>query len=136
MKIIITAAFLCLTLTACEMFVIGSKKKPQVEISQNSPIGAVLLFKAKLDSNNVQDASHLMLKPDGREYIAIEKYELYDDLERLSRIISNKPVTEYKTDTLSVDKCSVNIVFDYIKNYKFETRRIVKDWFITGYKKY
>jgi hypothetical protein len=135
MKRIIVFAILCIALTACELFVIGTKKKPVVEINQNSAIGTVLLFKAKIDSSNIQDASHIIKKQDGTDYLAIEKYDLIDDIELLSRVIAKKPVTEYMIDTLSPESCSVKIVFDYIKKYKFETRKISELWFITGFKK-
>jgi len=133
-KIIIIIAIISIT-TACEIFVIGTKKEPVIEINQSSSIGAVLLFKTKLDSNKIPDASTLVLKSDGARYLAIEKVDLFDDLKRLSRQISNRNITRFSIDTISNELCIVDMEFDYIRNYKFNTMKIVEDWFITGYKK-
>lgn len=136
MKKIIPIIIVILTLTACEIFVIGSKKKPVIPLDQKSPIGTVMLFKVKLDSNKIQDAAALMLKNNGQQYLAVEKVELFEDLKRLGRIIANKKITRHLTDTLSTDFCVVNVEFAYLYNYKFSTKKVDEDWFITGYKKY
>lgn len=136
MKKIALILILTFSLTACEMFVIGSKKKPVIPLDQTSPIGAVMLFKVKIDSNKIQDAAALMKKNNGQNYLAIEKVELFEDLKRLGRIIAGKQITKHYTDTLSTDFCVVNMEFAYLYNYKFNTKKIDDSWFITGYKKY
>lgn len=136
MKKIALILVIALSVSACEMFVIGSKKKPEIPLDQTSPIGTVMLFKVKLDSNIIQDAAALMLKNSGQQYLAIEKVELFDDLKRLGRIIANRKITRHTTDTLSTDYCIVNMEFDYLYNYKFNTKIIKNKWFITGYKRY
>ena len=126
--------FCILYLTGCELIVIGTKRAPSIEISQKSPIGTVLLFKAKLDSNKINDASHLILRPSGDNYLAIEKVELTDDLSRLSRIIGKKSITSYKADTLNENLCSVQMQIEYTRQMHFDTKRIKDDWYIVGYK--
>jgi len=123
-------------LTACELFVIGTKKEPVIEISQNSPIGTILLFKTKLDSNKIPDASALMLKQDGSQYLAIEKVDLFEDLKKLNKQISKKSITRFSMDTISAIAVNVSIEFEYIRNYKFNTMKKADIWFITGYKKH
>ncbi len=125
-----------LTLTACELFQIGTKTAAVIAIDQTSPIGTVMLFKIKLDSNKIQDAVALMRKNSGGQYLAIEKVELFEELKRLNRNIAKRKITRNYTDTLSADFCVVNMEFDYIRNYKFNTQLISDKWFITGYKKY
>ncbi len=131
--IIITAVLL---LTACEVFEIGSKQKPVIILDQTTPTGTVMLFKIKLDSNKISDAAALMLKNSGEPYLAIEKVELFEDLKRLGRIIAGRKITRHYTDTLAADFRVVNMEFDYIRNYKFNTKLINDKWFITGYKKF
>lgn len=118
----------------CEMFVIGSKKAPVIEINQKSPIGTVFLFKAKLDSNKLPDATELFLKADGNRYLAIEKYELTDEVSRLKRLLGSKSITGYKADTLSELDCKVDISFDWTRKIEFMTRRMNEEWFITTFK--
>ena len=125
-----------LTLTACEVFEIGKKSAPVIPLDQTSPVGTVMLFKIKLDSNKISDASALMRKNTGTEYLAIEKVDLFEDLNRLSRLIGKRKITRQYTDTLAPDFCVVNMEFDYIRNYKFNTKKIEDKWFVTGYKKY
>ena len=125
-----------LTLTACELFEIGTKKAPVIPIDQTSPVGAVKLLKIKLDSNKIQDAAALMMKNDGSQYLAVEKVEIFEDLKRLARNIAGRKITRHITDTLAADYCFVNMEFDYIRNYKFSTKQINDKWFITGYKRY
>lgn len=136
MKTLLFLLSISILLASCELFVIGTKKQPIIEISQSSPVGTVLLFKAKLDSSKVADASSLMLKHNGAQYLAIEKYELFDDLTRLSRVISLKPVTDYRADTVQSETCTVFLEVDYIKKYKFQTLKVSDLWYITAYQNY
>jgi hypothetical protein len=125
-----------LTLTACEIFEIGSKQKPVIILDQTTPVGTVMLFKIKLDSNKISDAAAVMRKNSGEPYLAIEKVELFEDLKRLGRIIAGRKITRHYTDTLTADFRVVNMEFDYIRNYKFNTRLIGDKWYVTGYKQF
>jgi hypothetical protein len=62
---------LTISLSGCELITIGSSKPKPIEISQKTPIGAVLLFKTKLDSNKIPDAVNLLIRPNGEKYLAI-----------------------------------------------------------------
>lgn len=121
------------TLTSCELIVIGTKKDPVIEINQDSPIGAVYLFKAELDSSNVPAATQIMASPNGTELLAYEKYELYDEIARLERLIGRKPITKVKADSLSTTNCRVSVEFDYLKTINFNTQKIRDAWYIIGY---
>lgn len=136
MKKLVISLIAILFFTSCELFVIGTKKKPTIEISQTSPLGTVFLFKAKLDSGKVEDASSLMLKQNGTPYLAIEKYEILDDLLRLSRVISLKTITDFRSDTLNTQTCTVFLEVDYIKKYKFQTLKVSDLWYITAYQNF
>jgi hypothetical protein len=134
MKKYSTLCLCIIFLSGCELIEIGTKRAPLIEISQKSPIGTVFLFKAKLDSNKVNDASHLFLRPSGDNYLAVEKVELTEDLSRLSRIIGKKTITSYKADTLDENMCSVFMQIDYTRKMHFDTKKIKDDWYIVGYK--
>ena len=134
MKSIVAITAVCLFLCGCELIVLSSKSRvPLVELSQKSPVGTIFLFKAELDSSNLKGATELMLQPSGKPFLAIQKYELYDDLKRLKRIIGDKPVTSFKSDSLSPVSTMVNLEFDYLKTISFTTQRINELWFIIGY---
>lgn len=135
MKKIVIAGLCLLFLYGCELFVIGSaKRKPVQEINQKSPVGTVFLFKTKLDSNKVPDASELFIRSTGEQYIAIEKYELSDEISRLKRLISHKEITGYQADTLSESDCNVKMNFDYNRKVLFITKKLKDDWYIVSFK--
>ncbi len=120
-------------LTACELITIGAKRQEIIEISQRTPVGTIFLFKAELDSSNIPAATQLLAHPNGNKYLAYEKYELYDDIARLGYIISNKPVTHIKADSLSDNHCKVTVELDYLKTLHFTTAKLEDKWFITSY---
>jgi hypothetical protein len=136
MKKIAIIIIVIFTLTACELFEIGTKKASVIPIDQISPVGVVKLLKIKLDSNKIPDAVALMMKNDGSQYLAIEKVELFEDLKRLGRNIAGRKITRHRTDTLAADYCIVNMEFDYIRNYKFSTKLISDKWYIAAFKRY
>ena len=133
MKRIYSLFVVLVILTSCELIVIGTKKEPVIEINQNTPLGAVYLFKAELDSSNVPAATQIMASPNGTELLAYEKYELYDEISRLERLIGRKPITKVKADSLSNSNCRVSVEFDYLKTINFNTRKIRDSWYIIGY---
>ena len=134
MKKIVLAGLCLVFFYGCEVFVIGSSRKPVQEISQKSPVGTVFLFKTKLDSNKVPDATELFVRSNGEHYIAIEKYELSDEIARLKRLISHKEITSYHADTLSYIDCNVKMNFDYNRKVMFITKKLKDDWFIVSFK--
>jgi hypothetical protein len=122
-------------LVGCELFVIGTapKKIKPVEVNQKSPIGTVYLFKTELDSNNIPAATKILATPKGTQYLAIEKLDLYDEVERLRRLLVNKPITYIKADSLTQSSYKVSVEFDYIHKMQFTTYKIEDAWFITEY---
>lgn len=120
------------TLSGCELFTFGSKRAPVIEISQKSSIGAVLLFKAELDSNNTAAATEILAGKDGTKLLAVEKYEMSDEIARISRIITRKPITRMKTDTLAPDSHRILLELDYLKHITFSTAKIKSQWYITA----
>jgi len=129
----ISIAIGVMMLTSCELIVIGSKKAPPIEINQNSALGAIYLFKTELDSNNVPAATQILADPKGNVYLAFEKYEMYDEIARIGRIISHKPITSVKTDSLTATSYRINMEFDYIKAISFTTAKIQNNWYIVDY---
>ncbi|MFN8360801.1 MAG: hypothetical protein U0264_12885 [Candidatus Kapaibacterium sp.] len=119
-----------LAVAGCEVFTVGSKRPPVQEINQRSAVGAVYLFKSELDSNNAPAATEVLARPNGRQLLAIEKYELYDEMNRLGRLIAKKPITLTRTDTISTTMQHVKLEFDYQKKMTFTTQKIADSWFI------
>jgi hypothetical protein len=124
---------MALLLGGCELFVIGTKKEPVVEVNQNSALGAIYLFKAELDSNNIRAATEVFANPNGKPILAIEKYEMFDELDRIRRLIGSKPITLVETDSLSLSTLRVNMEFDYLRTVKFTTAKISDNWYIISY---
>lgn len=134
MKKFYILTFCCILFYGCEVFTIGGKRivKTQIEANQKSPIGTVYLFKSELDSNNVPAAIRLMLRPSGYPYLALEKLELYDELSRIRRIINNKPITDFRSDSLTENSFKLNIEFDYLKTITFVTSKFDENWYIVS----
>lgn len=135
MKNILLYIITLVLLVGCELFTIGTapKKIKPVEVNQKSPIGTIYLFKTELDSNNIPAATKILATPKGTQYLAIEKLDLYDEVERLGRILSNKPITFIKADSLTQSSYKVSVEFDYIHKMSFTTYKIDDAWFITEY---
>ncbi len=122
------------TLSSCRMFEIGEPpRKEVIEYSQNNPLGAVLLFKTELDSNNTPAATGLLAQPNGQHYLAIEQVEMYDEIDRLKRLISRKPVTRIRADTLNNNSLEINVELEYLRNLSFTTLKINENWYIVNY---
>jgi hypothetical protein len=119
--------------SGCELIVLGTKKERAIEINQNSSIGVVHLFKVELDSNNIRGATEVLARPTGEHYLAIDKYEMFWEMERMARIIAQKPITDFKTDTLSDNNHKITVHFDYITEVDFVIEKIDNNWYITQY---
>lgn len=128
----IACVVLSTTLAGCDLFVIGgSKSAPVIERSQRSSVAVVYLFKAELDSGHADAATDLMAHPSGRPLLAMEKYELKDEVARVQRLMAKKEITATKTDTLSASAHNVSVTIDYIRTMSFSTARIQNAWYIT-----
>ncbi|MFC2130233.1 lipoprotein [Bacteroidota bacterium] len=121
------------TLSGCELYIIGAKREKIIEINQQSSIGVVYLFKTELDSNNIRGATQILAQPSGNFYLAIEKYEMFEEMERMARIIGRKPITDFTTDTLSATNHKIVVHFDYITIVNFTAEKISDNWYITQY---
>lgn len=119
--------------TGCELFVVGSaqRRQRQIERSQRTASGVVHLFKAELDSGNTTAATELLRNASGGALLAIEKFELADDLVRWKTVMAGKAITETSVDTVSATAHNVRIAVDYIRVMQFTTIRSNDLWWIT-----
>lgn len=119
--------------TGCELFVVGApgRSRMVIERSQRSSAGVVHLFKAELDSGNTTAATELMVNNSGRPLLAVEKYELADDLTRWKSIMSGQPISETTIDTIGPEAHDVIVTLDYIRKMNFSTLRRDGSWWIT-----
>ena len=130
--VLILGTVASLALAGCELVVIGGKlRQPVVEVSQRSSAGVVYLFKAELDSNNTAAATELVIHPSGRKLLAVEKYDMRDDLARWQRLLLNKPITSVIIDTIDASSHDVEATFDRIRRVAFATKRVQDAWYIT-----
>lgn len=129
----IVAITTSLVVTACELFVIGSSApRPLViERSQRTSMGVTHLLKAELDSNNTTAATELMVHSSGRKLLAVEKYELADEIARWQRLMAGKPITKTLADTLAENRHRVVLTLDYIRSFSISTISIDDVWFVT-----
>jgi hypothetical protein len=91
----------------------------------------VHLFKAELDSGNTTAATELLRNASGSALLAIEKFELADDLVRWKTVMAGKAITETSVDTVSATAHNVRIAVDYIRVMQFTTIRSKDLWWIT-----
>lgn len=117
----------------CEVFVIGSPGRSRVVIerSQRSSAGVVHLFKAELDSGNTTAATELMVNSSGRPLLAVEKYELADDLVRWKSVMEGQPISDTRVDTVGQDAHEITVTLDYIRKMNFSALRRDGAWWIT-----
>ena len=134
MQRLLTLLAVAAMMTGCELFVIGGggPKTPVIERNQQSALGVVYLWKAELDSSNLTAVTELMRHPTGREFLALERYELADDLDRWKVIMGNKPITSTAVDTLSSNSHMVRAKVDYIRDVTFQTIRQDDEWYVTS----
>ena len=120
-------------LSGCELFVVGTPAKPRIiiERSQRSAPGVVHLFKAELDSGNTTAATELMVSSNGRPLLAVEKYELADDLTRWKSVMAGQPISDTKVDTINAETHEVVITLDYVRKMNFSTVRRDGAWWVT-----
>ena len=120
-------------LVGCEVFVIGTTQRriAPIERSQRTSAGVVHVFKAEIDSGNTTAATELMVNATGRPLLAVEKYELADDLVRWRSVMAGVSISETQVDTLSDASHEVTITLDYIRKMRFETLRKEGSWWIT-----
>jgi len=126
----IATIFLC----SCELISIGSsKRQKQIEATQKTAVGAVWLFKAELDSNNINGAMKVLASPQGRLMLAIEKYEMYEEISRFRNIMGNHSFSSFKTDTITDDWLSIKVEADNQKHFKFLTFKVNNLWYVTEF---
>lgn len=134
MKIVISI-LICLTLTSCELFVIG-KSTPQkevIDITQQTAKGGALLFTTELKYGNIRGAAQLVA--DNKSRISAEKQsEIYYDLARLTRILRDRKVSRIIADTLSNDFHNIRIEYDYLREFSFAMRELDSLWYVIEYK--
>lgn len=120
---------------SCELIIMDNKRSisKSVSIDQDSPAGTVYLLKVELDSNNIYAASTVFASPSGGKLLAIERYEMYDDISCLRRVLENKQLTSFRIDTLSPTQTKVYAEFDSIRIITFSTEKIQNRWFIVNY---
>ena len=109
---------LTILLNACEIIQIG--EKPQevktIIIARENPVGAVLLFKAELDSNNIPAATEYLATPTGHRILAIDKLNIYDELPMLRNKLKGLDISNIYQQSLDDNLIRVNIEFSYIRN--------------------
>jgi hypothetical protein len=122
-----------LLLSSCELIVIKEPTKTRTapERNQNSPQGVVLIFKAEIDSNNVQGAIKVMASDDERPLLAVEKLDMQEEIARLGRMITKRDITSMRIDTVSPSRQRLRTEFGYLKELTFTTVRIDSLWFIS-----
>ncbi len=127
---------LTILLNACEIIQIG--EKPQevktIIIARENPVGAVLLFKAELDSNNIPAATEYLATPTGHRILAIDKLNIYDELPMLRNKLKGLDISNIYQQSLDDNLIRVNIEFSYIRNLICDTKKIDSLYFIINYK--
>ena len=133
MKKSFVIVFSVVVMCSCELIDISKRQTiKHVNLTQDTPAGVVYLFLAEIDSANHKGASVLLADEGGKLMSADGKYERYEEMQRLKRLMKFTPVTNFKLDTLSSDKMKVKMQIDYFKNYSFITERINNNWYITN----
>lgn len=130
MRIMYFFSSLCfLMIVSCNIFRV-SDNSGKLSGSQRTPLGVVTLFKDALDSNDQHIAKALMRRNDGKPLLALERFDLAEDLQRYRRLVLHKPITSTKIDSLAPTQCRVVADFDYIKKLQFYTVKVEELWYV------
>ncbi len=136
----IVLIMLMLGISSCELVVIGTRANialpDRVEYNQKTALGAIYLFKAELDSNNVPAASQLLIKENGDTYLAIERYEKFYEINRFRRMMSSNEITDIKSEMEISNTIKYKIEFGFRRKVMFTALKIKNNWFITNMDSY
>jgi hypothetical protein len=72
-----------------------------------------------------------MVSSSGRPLLAVEKYELADDLARWKSVMAGQPISDTKVDTINAESHEVMITLDYVRKMNFSTIRHDGTWWVT-----
>ncbi|MEZ4724086.1 MAG: hypothetical protein R2863_05465 [Candidatus Kapaibacterium sp.] len=130
----INITILLLFLTSCELFVIGNNRPPKevIDITQETAIGAAMLFTTELQFENVPAAAQLLSDNTGR-FSAVRQQEEYYNLARLTRILNNRKITRVIADTITLDLHNIKLEYDYVKEFSFSMKEIDSLWYIMDF---
>lgn len=130
----INITILLLFLTSCELFVIGNNRPPKevIDITQETAIGAAMLFTTELQLENVPAAAQLLSDNSGR-FSAVRQQEEYYNLARLTRILNNRKITRVIADTITLDLHNIKLEYDYVKEFSFSMKEIDSLWYIMDF---
>ncbi|MCB0701460.1 MAG: hypothetical protein KDC55_02010 [Ignavibacteriae bacterium] len=130
----INITILLLFLTSCELFVIGNNRPPKevIDITQETAIGAAMLFTTELQLENVPAAAQLLSDNTGR-FSAVRQQEEYYNLARLTRILNNRKITRVIADTITLDLHNIKLEYDYVKEFSFSMKEIDSLWYIMDF---
>jgi hypothetical protein len=124
--------FFSVFLLSCELIVIGTppqQVKP-IEIDRSTGVGAAMLFKEEIDTNNIQAAAEIIdLKPP-QKLKAIGRYDLYYDLIATKNVIDDREITAIIEDTLSQDEIDIILELNYTKRLFLKTFLRDSLWYI------
>lgn len=119
----------------CELIILEQRNQTNVvflpDLDQASAEGVVHLFKTELDSNNVFAALHVLCNDD-RPLLAVEKYEMQEEIARVGRLMGGKKITKMRIDTLSQTKHFVRMECNYTKEFGFTTIKLDDGWYIAA----
>lgn len=130
----INITILLLFLTSCELIVIGNNRPPKevIDITQETAIGAAMLFTTELQLENVPAAAQLLSDNSGR-FSAVRQQEEYYNLARLTRILNNRKITRVIADTITLDLHNIKLEYDYVKEFSFSMKEIDSLWYIMDF---
>ena len=116
-KLILTLLIIINILTtSCQVFTIKARKiveESNAVYTQSTSIGSVKIFTTELQNENYFAAVDLMLKENGEQLTATEKYDMINDLSRMKRYIEGKTL---KKEIETID----TILGRYVVIYEYE----------------
>ena len=109
----------------------GSRESVRPRVASQA---VVLEWKADLDSGKVPHAIARMAHPSGRRYVAVEAYELRDDVARWQRILRGAILSDMIVEIESDSVCRLLVEMDYHDMYLAQTRRVDSTWYLTSFR--
>ncbi len=109
----------------------GSRESVRPRVASQA---VVREWKADLDSGKVPHAIARMAHPSGRRYVAVEAYELRDDVARWQRILRGAILSDMIVEIESDSVCRLLVEMDYHDMYLAQTRRVDSTWYLTSFR--
>ncbi|MFM7774914.1 MAG: hypothetical protein ACKO9V_08780 [Candidatus Kapaibacterium sp.] len=128
---IFTLAIIALTCILAVSCGTGSREPVRPRVASER---VVREWKSDLDSGHVPQAIARMAHPAGRRYVAVEAYEMRDEVSRWQRILRGAILSDMVVEIETDSTCRLLVEMDYHDMYLAQTLRVDSVWYLSSFR--